>query len=312
MSATAESVEISPRAAVPGAARTLAELASSASCPPACRRRPRVRRVCTKHCATARSAAASACAPRSSTRPRARSAFPNRASTASPARWNSSTPTRSCTTTCRRWTTTICAAAGRRATRRSTKRRRSWSAMRCRCSRSRRSRAVRDCPPTPRVRLELVRLLAVASGTGGMAGGQALDLAAVGRQLSLAEVEEMHARKTGALIHASRDDGRGLRRADLGAPSRGRSTNSRAPSASRFRSRTTCSTSKATRRCSARRPARIAPTTSRRIPPVVGVEAARRRMHELHARALGCARVLGLARSAAGERLATGWCSESH
>jgi farnesyl diphosphate synthase len=36
-----------------------------------------------------------------------------------------------------------------------------------------------------------------------MAGGQALDLAAVGRQLSLAEVEEMHARKTGALIHAS-------------------------------------------------------------------------------------------------------------
>ena len=58
-------------------------------------------------------------------------------------------------------------------------------------------------PADAAIRLELVRLLAVASGTGGMAGGQALDLAAVGRQLSLAEVEEMHARKTGALIHAS-------------------------------------------------------------------------------------------------------------
>jgi geranylgeranyl pyrophosphate synthase len=58
-------------------------------------------------------------------------------------------------------------------------------------------------PADAALRLELVRLLAVASGTSGMAGGQALDLAAVGRQLSLAEVEEMHGRKTGALIHAS-------------------------------------------------------------------------------------------------------------
>jgi farnesyl diphosphate synthase len=58
-------------------------------------------------------------------------------------------------------------------------------------------------PADAAIRLELVRLLALASGTGGMAGGQALDLAAVGRQLTLAEVEEMHARKTGALIHAS-------------------------------------------------------------------------------------------------------------
>lgn len=58
-------------------------------------------------------------------------------------------------------------------------------------------------PNDAAVRLELVRLLAAASGTAGMAGGQALDLAAVARQLSLAEVEEMHARKTGALIHAS-------------------------------------------------------------------------------------------------------------
>lgn len=57
-------------------------------------------------------------------------------------------------------------------------------------------------PADPSVRLMLVRLLAIASGTSGMAGGQALDLAAMGRKLSLAEVEEMHVRKTGALIHA--------------------------------------------------------------------------------------------------------------
>jgi len=57
-------------------------------------------------------------------------------------------------------------------------------------------------PADARVRLKLVQVLAVASGTGGMAGGQALDLAAIGRKLSLADVEEMHIRKTGALIHA--------------------------------------------------------------------------------------------------------------
>jgi geranylgeranyl pyrophosphate synthase len=53
------------------------------------------------------------------------------------------------------------------------------------------------------IRLRLVDLLAVASGTSGMAGGQALDLEAMGRELSVTDVEEMHARKTGALIHAS-------------------------------------------------------------------------------------------------------------
>lgn len=58
-------------------------------------------------------------------------------------------------------------------------------------------------PPDARVRLKLVNLLAIASGTNGMAGGQALDLAAIGSKLSLADVEQMHARKTGALIHAS-------------------------------------------------------------------------------------------------------------
>jgi geranylgeranyl pyrophosphate synthase len=55
----------------------------------------------------------------------------------------------------------------------------------------------------PSVRLEMLRLLARATGTGGMAGGQAVDLAAVGQQLSVAAVEDMHRRKTGALIECS-------------------------------------------------------------------------------------------------------------
>ncbi|HET9693821.1 MAG TPA: farnesyl diphosphate synthase [Steroidobacteraceae bacterium] len=58
-------------------------------------------------------------------------------------------------------------------------------------------------PADPSVRLAVVELLAVASGTAGMAGGQALDLAAEGRALSLAEIERLHAMKTGALIRAS-------------------------------------------------------------------------------------------------------------
>ena len=56
---------------------------------------------------------------------------------------------------------------------------------------------------TPRVRLEMIRVLARATGTSGMAGGQAVDLAAAGRTLSVAALEDMHRRKTGALIQCS-------------------------------------------------------------------------------------------------------------
>jgi farnesyl diphosphate synthase len=51
--------------------------------------------------------------------------------------------------------------------------------------------------------LEMLRVLGRACGAEGMAGGQALDLAAVGRKLELHELEHMHACKTGALIRAS-------------------------------------------------------------------------------------------------------------
>jgi len=51
--------------------------------------------------------------------------------------------------------------------------------------------------------IAMLRALGRACGAEGMAGGQALDLAAVGHPLSLAELEHMHACKTGALIRAS-------------------------------------------------------------------------------------------------------------
>ena len=51
--------------------------------------------------------------------------------------------------------------------------------------------------------IELIRFLADACGSRGMAGGQAIDLASVGREISLPELEHMHMLKTGALIRAS-------------------------------------------------------------------------------------------------------------
>jgi farnesyl diphosphate synthase len=50
------------------------------------------------------------------------------------------------------------------------------------------------------VRLEMIAALAVASGSQGMAGGQAIDLDHVGKKLDLAGLQQMHAMKTGALL----------------------------------------------------------------------------------------------------------------
>jgi len=60
-----------------------------------------------------------------------------------------------------------------------------------------------DMVQNPAQRLEIIRLLARASGTAGMAGGQAVDLEAAGQTLPIAALERMHRLKTGALIHAS-------------------------------------------------------------------------------------------------------------
>jgi farnesyl diphosphate synthase len=61
----------------------------------------------------------------------------------------------------------------------------------------------RQLADTQTVQLEMVGLLAAASGSRGMAGGQAIDLGSVGKPLSLPELEFMHIHKTGALIRAS-------------------------------------------------------------------------------------------------------------
>ena len=58
-------------------------------------------------------------------------------------------------------------------------------------------------PADPAIRLKLIDLLAEASGTFGMAGGQAIDLSVQGHAIGIAAVEQMHARKTGALIKVS-------------------------------------------------------------------------------------------------------------
>jgi geranylgeranyl pyrophosphate synthase len=52
-------------------------------------------------------------------------------------------------------------------------------------------------------RLRMIDTLALAAGSRGMVGGQTIDLAATGRQLGIAELEDMHIHKTGALIRSS-------------------------------------------------------------------------------------------------------------
>jgi geranylgeranyl pyrophosphate synthase len=55
----------------------------------------------------------------------------------------------------------------------------------------------------PAKRLQMIATLAAAAGSSGMAGGQAIDLAAVGKPMNADQLQEMHTRKTGALIHGS-------------------------------------------------------------------------------------------------------------
>jgi len=55
----------------------------------------------------------------------------------------------------------------------------------------------------PSAQLEMVKLLAAATGSRGMAGGQQIDLESTGKALTLPELEMMHVHKTGALIRAA-------------------------------------------------------------------------------------------------------------
>ncbi|HEX5738288.1 MAG TPA: farnesyl diphosphate synthase [Hydrogenophaga sp.] len=60
-----------------------------------------------------------------------------------------------------------------------------------------------DTSVSPTMSVALCRLLALSAGADGMAGGQAVDLASVGKSLDLPALEAMHRRKTGALLQAS-------------------------------------------------------------------------------------------------------------
>jgi farnesyl diphosphate synthase len=64
------------------------------------------------------------------------------------------------------------------------------------------SEAVSATLPPARL-VAMLRLLAQASGSAGMCGGQAIDLDSVGLSLTLAQLERMHQLKTGALLRAS-------------------------------------------------------------------------------------------------------------
>ncbi|AZN36697.1 polyprenyl synthetase family protein [Iodobacter ciconiae] len=55
----------------------------------------------------------------------------------------------------------------------------------------------------PADQLKMIHILARASGSLGMCGGQGIDLYSVGQALSLPELEQMHGLKTGALIRAA-------------------------------------------------------------------------------------------------------------
>jgi farnesyl diphosphate synthase len=69
--------------------------------------------------------------------------------------------------------------------------------------------------PDAAIRVELIGLLASAAGVEGMAGGQALDLAAEGQRLGPMEIAKMQALKTGALFAFACEAGAVLGRADL-------------------------------------------------------------------------------------------------
>jgi len=67
-----------------------------------------------------------------------------------------------------------------------------------------------------RVQLEMIKTLAIAAGSRGMAGGQQIDLESTGKPLTLPELEFMHIHKTGALIRAAVTLGAACGRVDPG------------------------------------------------------------------------------------------------
>lgn len=63
--------------------------------------------------------------------------------------------------------------------------------------------ALTQAPQTDTQKVAMLAELAQASGVAGMCGGQALDIDATGQQISLAQLERLHALKTGALLRCA-------------------------------------------------------------------------------------------------------------
>lgn len=59
------------------------------------------------------------------------------------------------------------------------------------------------CSANLNIQLKMLQILTQAAGSRGMTGGQAIDLAAIGKKLNLTQLENLHSLKTGALIAAS-------------------------------------------------------------------------------------------------------------
>lgn len=68
---------------------------------------------------------------------------------------------------------------------------------------------------SPEKKVELINLLSIASGAEGMVGGQVLDIEGENKQLNLAELENVHVNKTGAILRFSIEAGAVLSDASL-------------------------------------------------------------------------------------------------
>ena len=127
-------------------------------------------------------------------------------------RWRCCTPTPSCMTTCRRWTTTTCGAGSPA---RTSKFDEATAILAGDALQALAFEVLAD-PDThsdPQARCELVSALGLASGARGMAGGQMIDMATEGQVLTAGEVARLQALKTGRLIQYSAEAGAILGRA---------------------------------------------------------------------------------------------------
>jgi farnesyl diphosphate synthase len=156
-----------------------------------------------------------------------------------------------------------------------------------------------DAVPPP-LQARLCALLARAAGHAGMAGGQAIDLASIGRPLDEAALRDMHRRKTGALLQASV-----LMGAACGTPAGTRCTpgtpspTTAPPSAWPSRSWTTSSTSRRLRDTLGKTAGKDLDHNKPTYVSVLGLEAARRHADALRAQAHAALARSGLAGAAA-------------